>query len=76
MVKTVFLCLITLTAWGLLVGSLVGGLDLPVVYMTYPAMECVTVQGGESDESCDNTPPRFEVVYVDPKWAGFTSGRE
>jgi len=46
--------------------------EVPVVYMSYPDMECVTVQGGESDEDCDNMPPRFTVVYVDPKWAGFT----
>jgi len=47
-------------------------LRIPVVYMSYPDMECIVVQGGESDEDCDNMPPRFTVVYVDPKWAGFT----
>jgi len=61
-------------AW--LLGSLMISLHIPVVYMTYPDMDCVTVQGGESDENCDNMPPRFTVVYVDPRWAGFSDEGE
>jgi len=74
--KAVFLCLVGLTVWGLLVVSWKEAIDIPQVYMTYPDMDCVTVQGGESDENCDNMPPRFTVVYVDPRWAGFSGDKE
>jgi len=55
--------------WVLFVKGVMDFFSLPVVYVTWPDMECVAVQGGGD---CDELPKKFEVVYVDPKWRGFT----
>lgn len=40
-------------------------LKIPTVFITYPEKECIRIESPDNTEhTCSNLPPKYEVIYV------------